>query len=97
MPGAFLADDLGTFFNPDEFGDVLTVTAGPLAGSTFNGLLNLPFADPLGVAGSSPSFQTKSSYALAAGTVGTIACKRYRLQAAEPDGTGVTTWPLTEL
>lgn len=97
MSGAFLLADLDGMLGTTEHADLFVVTAGPLAGQSFAGVFNAPYAAPFNVASSSPMFVTKSSHALARDTVGTIGGVSYRLEAAEPDGAGLTSWPLTRM
>lgn len=97
MSGAFLTDDLPGILQTDEFADVATVTSGASSGSTLNGILDNGYADVLGVYANSPVFVTASTPALVQGVTLTIKGRSYRIKGVEPDDTGVTRYPLTEV
>lgn len=97
MSGAFLIDDLPGIFRTDEFADAATVTSGASSGAVVNGILDNGYTDVLGVDSSSPTFVAASEPVLAVGVTLTIKARSYRIKAAEPDDTGVTRYPLTEV
>ena len=97
MSGAFLIDDLAGMLQTDEFADVATITSGASSGATLNGILDNGYTDVIGVDSSSPVFVTASTPALVPGVTLTLKSRTYRIKAAEPDDTGVTRYPLTEV
>lgn len=94
MPGAFVLDDLATFFNPDELGDTA------LHGSTiFYGQFNEPYravrTDIGEIEVTDPTFMCKASdvtaLSLVHGDTLTIDSKVYVIQGIEPGDPGMST------
>ncbi len=97
MPGAFLTGDIDGILRTDEFAEAVLVTSGDYAGETLKAIYDTPFSDPLGVAGADPLLVTASIPELTMGDTVEFAGKVYRLRVPEPDGTGITRYPLTEV
>ncbi len=97
MPGVFLVNDLDGMLRTSEFASVAMVTSGEYGGESIEGVLDLPSSDPLGVVGTDPVFVAPSLPALSAGDLLTIDETDFRVKEPEPDGTGVTRYPLTEV
>lgn len=73
-----------------EFGEAITRADG----SSFAGLFDLRYVDPLGVAGSNPRLTAPMTSPVLRDAVLTIRGQAYRVQTVEPDGTG---WYAAEL
>lgn len=97
MSGAFLIADLPGMLQTTEFAESALVTSGEFAGDTVVGVLDNPASDALGVLTSTPVFVAASTPALAQGDTIEILDRDYRIQEPEPDDTGVTRYPLTEV
>ena len=94
MPGAFVLDDLDTFFNPDELGDTMIFSL-----TSFNGQFNEPYrgvSTQLGeIEVTDPTFVCKTSDVTALGLIhgkeATHSSTTYVVIGIEPGDSGVTT------
>lgn len=103
MPGAFLINDLDGMLRTREFASTAQVMTGEHAGEEITGVLDNPFAEAFSVESNSPVFVAPSWPALSDGDRITLEdsvtgdTRTYRVKLPEPDDTGVTRYPLTEV
>lgn len=84
MPGSFIASDLAAMMDTAVFADTVTRADA----STFVGIFDAAYLDPLGVAGVEPVLLVQDTVSLTRGETLTVRGTAYKVRAIEPDGTG---------
>ena len=103
MPGSWLRADLPTMFMTDEFAHCALITSGEHAGLRVPVQFHDPYNEQFGQSGASPSCLVQGHQIPGLSvedtveiTGGEMVSRRYRINAIEPDGHGVTTLTLAD-